>query len=448
MKKSVLYIVFILTTAAFYVNLTLFNAIGIGLFFVFILKFINDLGNKIELRNYIVIISLLQWVVAPTFKYAFFPNSDIYNMSVDENVYFSYITPAIIAFIAGLYLPLSKKNTEIFFSSLRHKLEERTNFHFTTGMFLIVIGLLSPVLYYVLPGSLIFLCYLFDSLKYVGVLYILQSPKPYKYIIFFGVFLILLIFSAKQGMFHDLVLWSVFFFIVYSFQNKFTLIKNIFYSFLITFFVLIIQSVKPELRTQIWSDQDITDKSNAFGDLMLDRIKHPAKLFSSDNMNSNVTRANQGWIISRIMFNIPANEPYVGGMTIIRGIQSSILPRIVAGNKATAGGKEYFERFTGEPLAEGTSMDLSTIGEAYGNFGIIGGIIFMFFFGLLINFLFNKVLKYSSKYPTIIFWIPFLFLQMVKAENDFSSGLNHFVKALVIVWFFFYFIRKAFKVAI
>jgi hypothetical protein len=124
------------------------------------------------------------------------------------------------------------------------------------------------------------------------------------------------------------------------------------------------------------------------------------------------------------------------------------LPRIADQGKAIAGGKEYFEMFTGEQLAESTSMDLSTIGEAYGNFGITGGIIFMLIYGLFLNFIFNRILKYANKFPTIIFWIPFLFLQFVKAENDFTSGLNHFVKALVIVWFFYYIIRRTFKIAI
>jgi hypothetical protein len=440
--KKIYYWVFIITTLVFSYNLIFLNALGIGVFFVFILKFINELSKKVDIRNYIVIISLIQWVVAPTLKYSFFPDTDLYYMSVDEKAYFLYVIPGVIIFIIGLFFPLKKQPKTQFFETLRNELHETSGANFKIGLLLITIGIFSFLYKYILPASLNFVVYLLDGLKYVGAIYILYSNKKYRYLIFTAIFLSLIIRSGNHGMFHDLIIWSVFFFMIHSYQKKYSVQKNTSYILIISISIIIIQSLKPELRGQLWYGNQTSDKNIYFSDLVIDRITNPNKLLLANNISSSVTRANQGWIISRIMSHVPEEEPYANGYTIIRGIKSSLLPRFITSDKALAGGKEYFEKYTGQQLAYGTSMDLSIIGESYANFGIYFGIAFMFVLGLLFNFILSLVLNQAKRNPTMVFWIPFLFLQIVKAENDFTSGINHFVKASIIVWIFFTFVSK------
>lgn len=175
---------------------------------------------------------------------------------------------------------------------------------------------------------------------------------------------------------------------------------------------------------------------------MIENIEDPSYIFSDVNIKATITRINQGWIIARIMNHTPAIEPFAKGETILEGLEATLLPRIIAPNKAKAGGHENFERFTGKELLKGTSMGLSPLGEAYANFGVEGGILFMFFFGLFFNFFLAQIYNFSYRYPTLILWIPLMFLYVVRAESDFVVVMNYLIKSSVIVWLFYWGFRK------
>ena len=53
-----------------------------------------------------------------------------------------------------------------------------------------------------------------------------------------------------------------------------------------------------------------------------------------------VVRINQGWIIAKVMDNVPSREPYANGETVKNAIIASIFPRFVDPDKAIAGGHE------------------------------------------------------------------------------------------------------------
>ncbi len=144
----------------------------------------------------------------------------------------------------------------------------------------------------------------------------------------------------------------------------------------------------------------------------------------------------------------PYYEPYANGETIIIGVEASLIPRFLNPNKAKAGGRDNFQRFTGKKISDNTSMGLSPLGEAYANFGINGGIFFMFLLGLFYNFYMFIILRLTDRFPSLILWMPLLFLQVVKAETDFVVVLNHLVKASVVVTIIIFSIRKVTQIKI
>jgi hypothetical protein len=87
-------------------------------------------------------------------------------------------------------------------------------------------------------------------------------------------------------------------------------------------------------------------------------------------------------------------------------------------------------------------MDISIMGEAYANYGVNGGVIFMFFLGLFYNFILSRIFIYSVNTPTLILMIPLMFLQVVKAETDFTSSMNYLVKAIMVVFMIYFGLRK------
>ncbi|NJK95537.1 MAG: hypothetical protein HC905_12120 [Bacteroidales bacterium] len=158
-----------------------------------------------------------------------------------------------------------------------------------------------------------------------------------------------------------------------------------------------------------------------------------------------VVRLNQGWIISRIMYYIPAEAPFADGETVNDALSATLLPRFLNPEKTVVGGKEYFERFTGFTLLSSTSMGASLLGEGYANYGYYGAIIFMFFIGIFFRLALNIIYRIADKYPTLILWLPLIFLQVVKAESDLIRVLNHLVKASLLVFLIYWFCYKVMR---
>jgi hypothetical protein len=155
-------------------------------------------------------------------------------------------------------------------------------------------------------------------------------------------------------------------------------------------------------------------------------------------MGNMAARLNQGWIIARIMNYMPEKQPFVRGETIETALYAALVPRILVPGKIKAGGRANFERFTGTPLPETTSMDISLVGEGYANFGLLGGMVFIFLVSLLYNWVIVKVIELSKNNPTLILWIPLLFFQVMKAETDFATVFNYLTKAALVTFLAFY----------
>jgi hypothetical protein len=116
-------------------------------------------------------------------------------------------------------------------------------------------------------------------------------------------------------------------------------------------------------------------------------------------------------------------------------VKAAVLPRLLAPGKAAAGGQLNFERFTGFPLV-GTSMGLSLLGEGYANYGVTGACLFLFLVGLVYSGALQLLFLIARRQPTVILWIPLIFLHVVKAESELLVTLNHLVKASVFVALF------------
>ena len=77
-------------------------------------------------------------------------------------------------------------------------------------------------------------------------------------------------------------------------------------------------------------------------------------------------------------------------------------------------------------------MGMSLMGEAYANFGKMG-ILFLGFWGFVLSGFWNFLIRKSKKKIIILFFLPLIFLQVVKAETELVVVLNHMVKASILV---------------
>jgi hypothetical protein len=235
-------------------------------------------------------------------------------------------------------------------------------------------------------------------------------------------------------------------FILIMLGTKMRFIRKFTFFFIGIFLILVLQAVKPAFRQQTWAGKNQDNKISIFANIFREKMTDPSSLFLNDKgLFAFYVRFNQGQLISNVLRSVPSRFPYAGGETIVTSLAASLVPRVLWPDKPEAGGAYNFKRFLGVNL-KGYSANISPFGEAWGNFGLTGGIIFMFFFGLLFNFLFQWLLKIAVYQPSVILWFPYLFFYSVNMENDVMTMLNSFTKAAILMYFLYKIFPTVFKV--
>ncbi|MFN1835373.1 hypothetical protein AB2B38_008935 [Balneola sp. MJW-20] len=369
-----------------------------------------------------LLVAGLQWIIGPIIEYAN-PSMNLrYFMYVDKTTYMSFVVPGYMLFAFTILLRIKK-------SKKYYRNLDDLQYYSKIGLFLVIIGFVSDIAL----GFLGFFGYIIANFKYVGAIILFFSQNKKLRVLFYLVIILLLYRSIYSGMFHDLILWSVLYYMFWAYRYK-PSIKTKLVSYSIALLLLIsLQSIKAAYRAEVWRGNS-SNNIELFTSLMYNNIVGQEDLVNGEygSENNNV-RLNQGWIISAIMTHIPSNVNYLGGSTVITAFESALLPRVLAPDKVKAGGRKNFKRFTGLEIGESTSMGISIIGEAYGNFGVYGGILFMGIWAWLILFVWRLLIKKSTNQILIYAFLPLVFLQVIKAETELAVVLNHLVKTGVVV---------------
>jgi hypothetical protein len=406
-------------------GLELIEGFSVSVFIGIVIIFIHDLGNEISVRHIIAFICTLQWLLGPVLGYVYkdYVYQD-YQMAVPKSVYFGFVLPSTLLFLAGLYLKLGKKIVpNIIYPFIDY---------YSKGVLLVILGFLFE------PFNLGFAGYLLTGIRFVGIFYIYISGSKYRFFWISLVFGYLFFISLGAAMFHDLLLWGSFFLMIIFITNKKSLTVRISYLISGILIIFMLQLIKKDYREYVWYEQSEPEsRLEVFANIATNKIFSGEPIFTKQNISNTIVRINQGWIIAKIMDYVPSVQPYVHGETIKDAVIASIFPRFLYKNKAQSGGQENMLRFTGINIFGIASMDISQVGEAWANFGYSGGILFMLILGLFFNWVLFRLEKLFTKYPDLIFWFPLIFLQVIKAESSLVTILNHLVKALIVTWIFF-----------
>ncbi len=426
-----------------FTNLYFVSSIGCALSACVFIKFLQDLGSRIEVRDLVGFLALTQWIVGPVLAYNVLPYDELYYMDVSEEVYMNYVVPACAALVLGMYFPFSNERIinhedidaiKVFLADKKH-----------LGFMIAGIGILSGLAGGFLPKSLSFMFFLLSGLQFVGIYIILFTDTKYKWYAFAGVMGMAVLSAVKMGMFGELVLWFMFSLLVVALVLRMSMITKVIIISIGFSLILLIQSTKQEYRMATWYAESNKSNTEIYKEVVSSRLSNPSMLFETSVLQNMGARLNQGWIIARIIGHMPKKYDFVKGETIETALYAGLLPRVLAPKKAVAGGRANFERFTGTELPETTSMDISLAGEGYANFGVWGGIVFLFFVGVFYNVIITKVIAISKKYPTLVLWLPVLFFQVIKAETDFATVFNHFTKAAMVAFMIFWGMTRVLK---
>ena len=427
-------------------SLTLLESLSVTLFVYLLLKFLDELGNKIVILDVPVLLACLTWLILPIVFYHFYTRQVYiarlwkFYMPIDSDTYFSFVLPATVAMRIGLKIGTKNPDPRRYLNNLKQALVGRSRI----GFILITIGLISGFVILLVPPGLKQVVYFGKQLSYVGMFYIYFSDSTQKRSILVGVFVLVLLQSIASGMFGELIYLSLLSLILISLDVRIRFWVKLGVSIAGFFFILVIQNLKTEYRAIAWKGGS---DAALFTRLAIRNITEPSSMFQANKMFRTAVRMNQGWMIARTMYYVPRKISYAEGETIGVTILSIVVPRILWPDKREVGGAYNLKRFWGFNL-KGYSMDIGAIGEGYGNFGTTGGIVFMFFYGLLFNIILWALLKKTQTHPTFLCWLPLLFMNSVIVETDMLNTINSLLKGLVFMWFVFWSFKTFFKISL
>lgn len=414
--------------------MNLLSLLGIALVLFVAFRFIKGLGKRLPILEMMVLVAGLQWIIGPAIEYQATSHHYKYYMYVEEAVYMAYVVPAYGVFTLIILYGLKrvpKLNLDI----------TKFNEFATYGKYILLVGVFFDFAGSSAPGGLKFVFFLLSNFKYAGALILLFSIRKWDRYLFYAALAYLFFGAIRSGFFHDLLLWGTFFYMFWAYKVKPSIKLNIIIIGIGMFGATLIQGVKANYRAIISEGYEGSYVSLFFDSVGQRLTRDEETLGFEDNDELNV-RLNQGWIISAIMEHTPRMQPYADGATVMEAVFASALPRFLNPDKKIAGGVENFEKFTGLPLGENTSMGMSIIGEAYANFGVGGGILFMAIWGFVLIRFWFFILRQVGNRPLLIFFIPLMFLQVIKAETELVVVLNHLVKSLILIFVFFWLSRK------
>ena len=366
----------------------------------------------------------------------------IYQMKVPEAIYFSYVIPAVSSFIFGLHIWAGKLKGEIIdIKSIKAFTDTRS----TLPYLFIGIGFISSIISGFFSSNFAFVFYLLGGFKFIGAFLLILGNKQLRIAELIIVYGSIIISSLGDGMFHDLLTWLIMLGAILAIKYKPGINLKLIACTSFILLSIIIQQLKGSYREATWKGQEAGAETFQ---KVYEAGKENNTLFNFKSLAESNVRINQGFIVTNIMKTVPSRIPYSNGAELWQILESAILPRFLAPSKLNAGDRTLFTKYSGINIRQGTSMALSSVGDAYINFGIIGGCIFMFFLGLLYNLVLKGFLKYSKNFPILLLFTPLVFYYPIRPDCELQTILGHLVKSCFLIFVIFLVWKKEFKLPV
>ena len=438
-----LYLGLIIFSRLLFPNLSWFSYVAIMIsVFQFLLLFYS-FGAVIPIRYLLGSFMCLQMFIGPTLAYN---GLDKYQrgflkMQIPEDQYFLYVIPAVICFIVGLHIRAGMLEGEVVDQEkIKRFVKENPKLPFV----FIGIGFVSSFVSGLFGAELGFVFTLLACFKFIGTfLFILSGTKLRPFFLFL-VYGSVIASSLGSAMFHDLLTWLIFLGAVFALKYKPSVqVKGIFtFGFIIL--ALMIQLIKGDYREATWKEGEEGGIETLQKTMNASQEKN--SFINEEKLGGSNVRINQGFIITNIMANIPARMPFAKGEELAQILEAAIMPRILAPNKLNAGDREFFMKWSGMRIAAGTSMGLSSVGDAYINFGMVGGSIFMLLYGMF----FSEVLKafnhFGKSFPVLILFTSLVFYYPIRPDCELQTILGHLIKSCFLIFVMIQIWKYKFKV--
>lgn len=388
-------------------------------------------------REWALLLYSINYLLSPAITYNLPEENVQYGMKILSDEYFELAIPGFLLFTIGLYA----FSSNIFYLSYS-KVRDLSIVNSRLLVIVTIIGLLSKVIYGFLPTEIAFIFYLISLLRFVGIFSLSAISFRKYYLLIIIVFLFEAFLAFTIGMYHDFIMWIVFYSLFFVYVFKPSLTRKILGITVIIFIILFIQSIKFVYREEVWSGekdaslQTIADIGS--------RQSQSDILLGESNLLSILNRGNQAWIFASTVENMKSNKNYQGLTIVNRYLEAAILPRFLAPNKISSGDKEIFNEFTGHSINENTSMGIGIFADGYIAYGAWGVYIFGFVLGLIFSLTFKLVERWTKVSPFYVLLLLPLLNYAVRPDCELQTTINHLFKGILLYGFLVYLTRKRF----
>lgn len=365
-------------------------------------------------------------------------------MMVPERTYFEFAFPAICGFVLTLTWPITNSRYSDIgpvFDSMVSRVIKHANQNTNTAVKIVIVGVVVMLIGRLLPTSIRFFMDLFFFSSFAAILYIFFSNNRKLKLLVLPLFLLVLIISSlESSMFTIIVYMGVTIFSFFFIGTKISMLKKVSAFIAGVFLIIVLQNVKGVYRASKRNAGSSGSKVELFSGIVKEQVSKGQVLLETNSFFPVFIRMNQGWNITLVMQRMPSQQDFDYGKELGKVALAAVVPRILWPSKPEAGGKFNMKHYAGVRLV-GWSTNVGPLGEAYGSFGVMGGIIYMLMLGLLIRLFYIRVLSLSVKYPLLMLWLPVLFYKVTySAETDTLQILNSLLKTAFFMWLIFKFL--------
>jgi hypothetical protein len=231
-------------------------------------------------------------------------------------------------------------------------------------------------------------------------------------------------------MFHDAVMWLIFFVVFIMYIKKPNLSVKIFGLVMLTSLILLIQAFKQDYRQRIWVDGE-TANLKTISEVGSEKVNSDI-LIGENNLLNTLSRSNQAWIFASTVDNMNKTNDFQGLKNVSLYLEAAILPRFLSRNKIKSGERTIFNKFSGHEVSAGTAMGLGIFADGYIAYGNWGVYFFTFFLGLIFSIIFKIIEHWISISPIYMLLLLPILNYAVRPDCELQTTINHIVKSIIV----------------
>jgi hypothetical protein len=399
-----------------------YYAAAIGISGYFLIQIIVESTRVFAFREWAFFLYAVNYLFSPSITYQLNQALLTYPMKIPAADYFSLAIPGFLLFYGGMNL----FKTRIFVPRMdKIKRDARNNESLLVNF--VVVGLIFRLFGSIFPGEIKFFIYLISSIRFVGAFSLFSANPQRHWKWSAGLLLIELYFGAIASMYHDAVMWILFFALYYVYNTKPSLVVRLVGLSACVIFILFIQGLKTVYRAKIQE----TGTSN-LGLILETSSDVSDDIGSEDNILGSLNRGNQAWIFASAKDRMDRVGDFQGLHILGMYIESALLPRILAPNKLMSGDKKIFNTFSGHQINQNTSMGLGVFADGYIAYGYWGVMFFTFGLGLLFNLTFQIIQSWAKLSEFYVLMVLPILNYAVRPDCESQTIINHMVKGLIV----------------